>query len=95
MMQSETDKNKGRLQLSIDEVAAHCLLFFIASFETSSTTMNFCLYELARHPEIQSKVRDEIRRVLAKYDGKFTYEALMDMTYLGQVVDGKYADSPV
>lgn len=84
--QSRDDNNWP--QLTIDEVAAHCLLFFIASFETSSTTMNFCLYELARHPDIQDKVRDEVNRVLVKYHEQFTYEGVFEMTYLGQVVDG-------
>lgn len=90
MMQNEAVENKSRTPLTVDEVAAHCLLFFIASFETSSTTMNFCLYELARHQEIQKKVRDEIRRIVRKYNEEITYEAIMEMTYLGQVVDGKH-----
>lgn len=70
-----------------DNLIANTTLFFIAGFDTSSTTMQFVLYELARNPELQEKTRAEINKVLEKHDGKFTYEAFKDMTYLRQVLD--------
>lgn len=73
--------------VTFNQIVANTILFFIAGFDTSSTTMNFTLYELARNPEIQKKTRDEINTVLAKHDGKITYEALQEMTYLQQVID--------
>ena len=78
--------------LSIDEVAAQSFIFFLAGFETSSTTMTWALYELAKNQDIQKKVRDEINTVLAKHDGKVTYEAIQDMKYMSQVLDGKYTE---
>lgn len=51
--------------------------------------MHFALYELSVNPDIQDKVRQEINTVLEKHHGDLTYEALMDMTYLRQVLDGK------
>ncbi|PSN38879.1 hypothetical protein C0J52_18964 [Blattella germanica] len=76
------DKSK----LSIDSLAAQAFVFFAAGFETSSTTMTFCLYELSLQHDIQEKVREEIRTVLKKYDGKITYDCIQEMTYLDQVV---------
>lgn len=64
-------------------------MFFIAGFETSSTTMTFSLYELASNQNIQNKLRNEIETVIQRYDGKLTYEAIMDMPYLDQVINGK------
>lgn len=74
---------------TIEEITAQVFVFFAAGFETSSTTLSFCLYELALHKDIQSKLRDEINTVLDVHDGDLTYEGIMDMKYMGQVVDGK------
>ena len=73
-----------------DEMTAQVISFFIAGFETSATTMNFGLYELARNPDIQKKLREEICQVLDKHDNKLTYESLSEMKYLAQVLDGEY-----
>lgn len=76
--------------LTVEEIAAQAFIFFLAGFETSSSTITYCLYELARHEKIQQKVRDEINCVLKKYDGEITYEAIKDMKYMGRVIDGNY-----
>ncbi|XP_030388126.1 uncharacterized protein LOC115634502 [Scaptodrosophila lebanonensis] len=72
--------------LSFEELAAQAFIFFVAGFETSSTTMGFALYELAQHQEIQNKVREEVAQVLAKNNSDFSYEAMKQMQYLEQVV---------
>ncbi|XP_052756629.1 cytochrome P450 6a2-like isoform X2 [Galleria mellonella] len=56
-------------------------------YETSAKTGQFAAYQLALNPHIQTKVRDEIDRVLAKYDGQCTYEAQNEMVYLNMVLD--------
>lgn len=63
-------------------------LFFAGGFESSSTTMSFCLYELSKYPEIQQKVYEEIIEVLEKHNGNFTYEAVADMKFMGHCIDG-------
>lgn len=75
-------------KFTINQVAAQAFIFFLGGFETSSTTMQFALYELALDQECQKKARDEIKRVLAKYKGEMTYEAIYEMDYLGRVIDG-------
>lgn len=74
--------------LTMNELAAQALIFFVGGFETSSTLMSFALYELGKNLDIQEKLRTEIKTVLKKYDGKITYEAVQDMTYLTQVLEG-------
>jgi cytochrome P450 family 6 len=73
----------------MNSLAAQAFAFYFAGFETSSTTMTFCMYELALHPDIQERVREEIDVVLKKHDGKIIYEAIHEMEYLDKVVSGK------
>ena len=73
------------IKLTDTLLAAQAFIFFAAGFETSSTAMSNALYELALHPEIQDKLRQEIREHYAKNNGELKYEQVKDMTYLDLV----------
>lgn len=73
--------------LTFNEIAAQCFIFFVAGFETSSTTMSYCLYELAKNQDIQTRLRAHIHEVLKKHNNEKSYEALLDMSYLDQVIN--------
>lgn len=64
-------------------------VFFSAGFETSSTTLSYCLYELAKNQNIQKRVQSEIDRVLKQHNGQLSYEALSEMVYLEKCIDGE------
>ncbi|XP_055585308.1 cytochrome P450 6a2-like [Uranotaenia lowii] len=81
------DPNSGGEGLSMRELAAQCFVFFLAGFETSSTTMNFCLYELAKNPDVQDQLRKEINQALTQDNGNIKYDTLMGMDYLDRVVN--------
>ncbi|XP_076173237.1 putative cytochrome P450 6a20 [Ptiloglossa arizonensis] len=82
---NSNDKKVTPNKLTMLEASAQAFVFYLAGFETSSTTVTFCLYELAKHQEIQQKVRDEIQTMIEKHGG-LTYNALNDMTYLQKVI---------
>lgn len=67
---------------------AQSILFLIAGFETSSTVLTFTAYELALNHDVQSRLREEIFKVLEKHGGDCTYEAIQEMEYLDMVVHG-------
>ncbi|KAL5277427.1 Cyp6g1.2 family protein [Megaselia abdita] len=69
-----------------DALLSQAATFFSAGFETTSQTMSFALYELAKHPQIQSRLREEIGSVLQKTNGKITYDVINEMEYLGIVL---------
>ena len=49
--------------LTNDEVIAQCMLFFLAGYETTATSISFLLYNLTLNPEIQEKLHEEIMDV--------------------------------
>ncbi|XP_073813531.1 probable cytochrome P450 6a21 [Musca autumnalis] len=74
------------INLTFGQIAAQAFVFFLAGYETSSTTMSFALYELAQNIDIQQKAREEVLKILASHDDVLDYECLKEMVYLEQVV---------
>uniref|UniRef100_A0A6G1S5N6 Cytochrome P450 3A25 n=1 Tax=Aceria tosichella TaxID=561515 RepID=A0A6G1S5N6_9ACAR len=54
---------KPLTHLSDTEIRAQMNFLFIAGFETTAQTLNFCLYELAHQPDTQEQLYSELRRV--------------------------------
>lgn len=74
-------------QWTDNEIVAQCFLFFLAGFDTTSTSLSFTAYELGRHPEIQDKLYAEIIETNARLNGKkVTYDDLQKMKYMDQVI---------
>lgn len=76
--------------LTSNELVALSFGLFIGGFETSSNTLSFALYYLAKHQMYQDKARDEINTVLGRHNNQITYEAMQELTYLQQCIDGKF-----
>ncbi|XP_013112024.2 probable cytochrome P450 6a21 [Stomoxys calcitrans] len=72
--------------LTMEEITAQAFVFFNAGFDTSSTTMSFALYELARNQDVQEKARQEVLEMYKKNDHKFGYESMKEMPYLDQII---------
>ncbi|XP_058130758.1 probable cytochrome P450 6a13 [Anopheles ziemanni] len=78
---------KGEIGMTQTELAAQVFIFFLAGFETSSTTQSFCLYELAKNPDIQERLREEINSAIDANGGEVTYDTVMNIQYLDQVIN--------
>ncbi|XP_011565578.3 cytochrome P450 6B6 isoform X1 [Plutella xylostella] len=72
-----------KLQIKVDDefLVAQCVMFFAAGFETSSTTTSFTLLELAKHPEHQQRVIDEVDAYLASR-GEVQYDCTTELPFL-------------
>ncbi|XP_054741185.1 probable cytochrome P450 6a13 [Anastrepha obliqua] len=81
--------------LTMEEIAAQVFVFIIAGYETTSTTMTNCLWELAVNEDIQDLVREEIVRVLQDHDDVLTYDCLKQMTYLDQTLKETLRKHPI
>nr|CAD7200713.1 unnamed protein product [Timema douglasi] len=75
-------------------LASQCLVFFLAVFETSSTTISCCLHELTVNPDFQEKLRKEVDTFLTKHGGQITYEALQELKYMDAVVNETLRNYP-
>ncbi|XP_070494253.1 probable cytochrome P450 6a14 [Chironomus tepperi] len=83
-------------KFTMNELTAQAFVFFGAGFETSSSTMSFCMFELARNKDIQRKVQEEIDRVMASAGPEgVTYELLAEMKYLDCCIDETLRKYPI
>ncbi|XP_053675741.1 cytochrome P450 6A1-like [Anopheles nili] len=73
--------------VTFEEIAAQAFVFFFAGFETSTTTMTCALHLMAKHPEVQQKARQCVKDVLEKHNDELSYDAVMDMEYLGCIIN--------
>ena len=71
------DKGVG---LTDREIRNEVDTFMFEGHDTTTTSISWTLYCLARHPEHQEKVRDEVRRVLDGRD-QLEYEDLKELHY--------------
>ena len=83
--------DESQKMMTLNEMAAHSYVFFLAGFETSSTTLTFCMYELAKNQDIQQRVHQEIDSVLERHDGQITYDSISEMKFLDQCIDGLFS----
>lgn len=91
-------------KLSLEEVAAQAFIFFVAGeencvnlnlltfidlgYETSGSTLFFCLYELAKNPDIQRKVQQEIDEAFKALEhDEVNYEVINSLKYLDCCID--------
>ncbi|KAH9509375.1 hypothetical protein Btru_045753 [Bulinus truncatus] len=71
--------------LSEKEVVAQSMLIIFAGFETTATTLQMCLYMLARHPDIQEKVFQDIQSTVKEEVP--TRDELSSLTYMEQFIN--------
>lgn len=50
--------------------------------------MIFCLHLLAHNQSIQDEARESIKKILEKHNGKWSYEAVMEMNFMEQIIEG-------
>lgn len=76
----DTGEGMSTAQL-IDEIK----ILFVAGYETTANALTFTLYLLAKHPEVQQKVWQEIKEIERR--GGDTVDQLQEMTYINAVLN--------
>ncbi len=75
----------GKKSLTLDEIKSQGLIFFLAGFETSSTTLSLASYALATNSEVQDRLLAEIDEIAPRRED-VTYENICKLTYLDWVI---------
>ncbi|XP_073998584.1 cytochrome P450 6j1-like isoform X2 [Rhodnius prolixus] len=81
----DTNEQGGKPVYNQIEMAGHCMTFYMDGFETSSILLSFAFYELARHPQIQIEIREELL-AKSKYINDFDIDAINSLTKLDNFV---------
>lgn len=78
------DGSPVKVEIEPDDLllTGQIFIFFAAGFETSSYTSSTLLHNLAFHPEEQARCQQNIDEILAKHDGKLSFDAVREMKYL-------------
>ncbi|XP_011494402.1 PREDICTED: cytochrome P450 6a8-like [Ceratosolen solmsi marchali] len=87
-------EDKVSRKLTVLEATAQAFVFFIAGFETSTSTVSFALHELAANPEIQDNLHKEIDEFLQSSES-LNFENLMNLKYLDMVFNETLRKHPV
>jgi cytochrome P450 len=58
-------------------------------YDTSSTTIAGSLYEIAKHKNVQEKLRELINEKMPN-EADFTYENVQGLEYLEQILNGEF-----
>ncbi|KAI8126815.1 putative cytochrome P450 28d1 [Lucilia cuprina] len=78
LLQLQEKKNLTQM-----EISAHTMTFVLDGFETVSSILAHSLLMLARHPEVQQKVRSEIHE---KVGSQRNFEVISDLPYLNACI---------
>uniref|UniRef100_A0A914Q6S1 Cytochrome P450 n=1 Tax=Panagrolaimus davidi TaxID=227884 RepID=A0A914Q6S1_9BILA len=88
LSESEEKRNDKRKTLTKMEILAQLVLFLVAGYETTATTLHFIIYVLAQYPDIQDKLRDEVKEIFGD-SGKdeIEFEDLSKLIYMNAVIN--------
>lgn len=87
MIQTDKTKSGTICNWSDRDIVAQCFIFLFAGFENSAILMCFAAHELMENVDVQERLYGEVAKVNSLLKGgRLTYEALMGMKYMDQVV---------
>ena len=69
--------------MHIDTIVSVCFGFLVAGYETTSTALAYCAWFLAKYPEVQERLYDEIKENI-KEDSE-DYDNTMKIQYLDAI----------
>ncbi|KAF5336859.1 hypothetical protein D9611_002889 [Ephemerocybe angulata] len=86
ILMRENAKASEEDKLPDDQVVAQISTLMFAAMDTTSSALSRILSLLAKHPEVQDKLRAEIREAKQTFGGEPDYDQLSSLAYLDAVI---------
>lgn len=82
-------RDSAGFEMTIDDIVAQAFIFFLAGFDTSSTLMSFVCHQLAYHPDVQSRLCQEIDSLTSNNENNepLSYDIITKMKYMDMVIN--------
>jgi cytochrome P450 len=81
MKKLDTEEYKN-LKITETTIMCQAMIFFLAGFETTASTLSYLTLNLAQTPQAQEKLVAEVDEYLARHDGKITHETIGELVYM-------------
>jgi cytochrome P450 len=74
-------------RITEDEVVATAMVFLVAGYDTTGMTLSFLAYAMAKNPEIQEKLQEEIDQAFEDNNGELPdYNTIQNLPYVDMVL---------
>ena len=82
----EFDRSGMRVskKMTVPEIVSNCFILLLTGFDTSANTLGVTCHYLAKHPEIQDKIVEEIEDVLG--DEEISFDRMNELRYMDAVM---------
>lgn len=97
LMIDRNSRSEEEKKISQQEIVENCFAVLLGGYDTSSTSLSYCTYLLASHPEVQERLYQEIKEVeqvidkidiiiiIDNHSQDLDYDAIFGMKYLDAV----------
>lgn len=83
---NELNKDVHGEVLSEEEILANAMLFLLASFETTSVTLQFAIHNLVNNQHIQDKLRSDLRKTVEKGINTIDFSTASKVPLLNHII---------
>ncbi|KAG4072232.1 hypothetical protein HA402_005954 [Bradysia odoriphaga] len=72
--------------ISEHEIISNSMTFLIASYETTSVTLQFCLHNLINHQNVQDELRNQLRKAIPEGSDSISSSTLAEIPLINHIV---------
>ncbi|KAG0427794.1 hypothetical protein HPB47_025175 [Ixodes persulcatus] len=84
----DNTNNTGQRQKLMEDrhLVGNCFIFLAAGYETTATSLAFVIHLLAKYPEEQDRILNELNKVFPGKDQDLTYDGVHELKRLDMVI---------